>query len=99
MIYFKKAAKGFFSAGTVLDLVDRFDLDSRLSDLRVAADKAAKAGNAAEAAIKMWGGAANADQVPDAFAGRILADRKEDGKDHPAAKETFEDRNDKGKKA
>ena len=45
-------------------------------------------------------GDANADQVPDALAGTILADRKEDGKDHHSAKETFGllDGNDEGKK-
>jgi len=60
--YYQQAAKGFFNAGAVFDLVDRLDLDSRLSDLRGAADKAAKAGSAATAEAKqMWEGVANDD--------------------------------------
>lgn len=110
--YYQEAAKGFFTAGTVFDLVDRLDLDSKLSDLKGAAGRAAEVGNDATAeAIKMWDrgskgnfvvkpeakGAANADQVPDAHVGANLAEGKEDGKNHPAAKETFGDRNDEGK--
>lgn len=107
---FQDAAKGFFTASTVFDFVDRLDLDSRLSDLKGAVGRAAEVG---KAATEMWGtdykgnivvkpeakGAANADQVPDAQVGAILADGKEDGKDHPVAQETFGDRNDEGKKA
>jgi hypothetical protein len=79
-------AKGFFTASTVFDFVDRLELDSRLSDLKGAVGRAAEVG---KAATEMWGtdskgnivvkpeakGVANADQVPDALAGTILADR------------------------